>query len=191
MAWAALCRTIAWHAKNEKVFFADRNDAFDTISHYEEAADMIGGANKAFKGYAATKRAEDQLQGKVSYESHELAQGVQKWYNSEERERLRVMLDEFSDKVVTQSQYVQLQELVHTEMVVSSPFRSIVWRDFPYRGLAEGWQNPGWDPNFISDRPEESIETITEDGIPIKITNDVKCLKDLKYQKSLFVPLTQ
>ena len=173
MAWAALCRTIAWHAKNEKVFFADRNDAIDTISHYEEAADMIGGANKAFKGYAATKRAEDQLQGKVSYESHELAQGVQKWYNSEERERLRVMLDEFSDKVVTQSQYVQLQELVHTEMVVSSPFRSIVWRDFPYRGLAEGWQNPGWDPNFISDRPKETIETITEDGIPIKITNDI------------------
>ena len=173
MSWAALCRAMAWHAKNDKVFFADRNDAIDTISHYEEAADMIGGANKAFKGYAATKRAEDQLQGKVSYESHELAQGVQKWFKSEERERLRVMLDECSDKVVTPSQYVQLQELVHTEMVVSSPFRSIVWRDFPYRGLAEGWQNPGWDPNFISDRPEESIETITEDGISIKITNDI------------------
>ena len=176
MAWQALCRTIAWHAKHSKVFFADRNDAIDTISHYEEAANMIAGSIKTFKGFASSKRAEDQLQGKVGYESHEIAQGVQKWYKSDERERLRVMLDELSqqsDKVVTQSQYVQLQELLHTEMIVSSPFRNIVWRDFPYRGLAEGWQNPGWDPNFISGRPEESIETITEDGIPVKITTDI------------------
>ena len=175
MAWQALARTIAWHAKNNKVVFADRNDAIDTISHYEEAADFLKGAIKTFKDYSSSKRAEDHLHGKSRYESSELAQGVQAWYNSDERKRLINMLDKMSEAgaVVTQTQYIQLEELVHTEMIVSSPFRNIVWRDFPYRGLAEGWQNPGWDPNFISDRPEESIETINEDGIPIKITSDI------------------
>ena len=136
---------------------------------------MLKGAIKICKEQKGNKRAEDQMQGKVHYESSELAQGVQAWYNSDERQRLLAMLDELSQlgKVVTQSQYVQLEELVHTEMIVSSPFRNIVWREFPYRGLAEAWQNPGWDPNFVSDRPEESVETITEDGITIKITNDI------------------
>ena len=175
MAWQALARAIAWHAKHNKVVFLDRNDAIDTISHYQDAADMLKGAIKICKEQKGNKRAEDQMQGKVQYESSELAQGVQAWYNSDERQRLLEMLDELSQlgKVVTQNQYVQLEELVHTEMIVSSPFRNIVWREFPYRGLAEAWQNPGWDPNFISDRPEESVETITEDGILIKITNDI------------------
>ena len=175
MAWQALARAIAWNAKHNKVVFLDRNDAIDTISHYQDAADMLKGAIKICKEQKGNKRAEDQMQGKVQYESSELAQGVQAWYNSDERQRLLEMLDELSQlgKVVAQNQYVQLEESVHTEMIVSSPFRNIVWREFPYRGLAEAWQNPGWDPNFISDRPEESVETITEDGIPVKITTDI------------------
>ena len=175
MAWIALFRAIAKHAKSNRNWFSDRGDAQYTISNYDDAADAMAPAIKRFKGQAAEKRAEDELKGKTQPESVQLTKGVHNWYNSEQREKYRQTLAELADAkaVPTKSQYIQCLEFVHTEMIVSSPFRNAVWKGFPYRALAEASIHPGWDPSDVSGRDEETIETVIEDGYTFKLTADI------------------
>ena len=175
MAWQALFRAIAKHAKSNKNLFSERMDAQFTISNYEDAAEMAAGAIKLFKGQAAEKKAEDELKGKSQPQVAQLTKGVHNWYNSEQRELYRRTLAELAEAkaVPSQSQYIQCEEFVHTEMIVSSPFRNAVWKNFPYRALAEAFLNPGWDPSDVSGRDEETIETVTEDGFTFKQTADI------------------
>ena len=56
---------------------------------------------------------------------------------------------------------------------MSTPFRNIVWAQFPYRALAECYQNPGWDPADIAGRDPGDIVTIEEDGIELTYCTDV------------------
>lgn len=175
MAWQAFCRAIALHAKSNKNLFSDRMDAQYTISNYMDAAEMAAGAMKLFKGQAAEKKAEDELKGKSQPQVAQLTKGVHNWYNSEQRESYRKKLAKLAEAkaVPSQSQYIQCEEFVHTEMIVSSPFRNAVWKNFPYRALAEAHLNPGWDPSDVSGRDEETIETVTEDGFTFRLTADI------------------
>ena len=175
MAWQALFRAIAKHAKSNKNLFNDWMDAQYTISNYEDAADVAAGAIKLFKAQAAEKKADDELKGKSHPQNAELTRGVHKWYNSEQRELYRKTLAELADAkaVPSQSQYIQCEEYLHTEMIVSSPFRNAVWKNFPYRALAEAYRNPGWDPSDVSDRDEGTVETVTEDGFTFRQTADI------------------
>ena len=175
MAWGALCNAIVWYARENRFMFSDRNVAADTIEHYEDASRKVAGGIKVFKNMSASKRADDELKGKSSPELAALASAVKTWYQSEERRNLIQTLKEVSDsgKIPTKSQYIMCEELVHTDMVLSGPHRNIVWQNFPYLGLAEAINSPGWDPNYVDGRDELSVENIVEDGFTFKVTNDV------------------
>ena len=175
MAWQNFCRAIALYAKQNKGWFLNRQDAQETISNYEDAANMVAGGITYFKGLAAHKKANDELKGKTQPELTDLARGVQLWYNSKEREHYKKTLVELDKKKTapSHSQYVQCEEFVHTEMILSSPFRNVVWKDFQYRTLAEASTNPGWDPSDVSGRADETIETVTQDGFTFQLTSDI------------------
>ena len=175
MAWGALCQAIIWYAKENRCKFSDRNEAADTIDHYEDATRKVATGIKACKSMSASKRAEDELKGKSRPEGTTLAAAVKTWFESEERKCTLSMLREVSEsgKVPTKSQYVRFEELLHTDMIVSGPHRGTVWKNFPYCALAEGINSPGWDPKNVAGRSEQNLETVVEEGCAFQITDDV------------------
>ena len=145
------------------------------MTHYKDIADMIGKGMKYFKTLSAAKQSEEQLRGSNFVESADLAKGIQKWFTSEQRQNMKTNLAQMAkDKVILcSSQYVQFEEFMHTEMVVSSPFRNIVWKGFPYKALVEASQHPGWDPTNVNGRDDDNLETIVEDGLTFRVTADI------------------
>ena len=175
MAWMALCRAIAWHARNQKTVFADRSDAQYVMNHYTEIADSMADGIKYYKGLAAGKKAEDHMVGKTRPQGAALSKAVSDWFRSREREDLQRKLEHYSEseEPVSPHLFSKLLEMVHTDLVMSTPFRNAVWRNLPFRALAEAFANPGFDPADISGRQPEDIVTVTEDGLEVTYTTDV------------------
>ena len=175
-AWSALARALAWKAKKNRCKFSRTEEANTTITHYTEIAEFCKPGLKVFQTNSATRRAEEEITGeRERYTLQEMADIVRVYLNSEQRRDLLKTLDELSksEKVVTQTQYVKMMELIQTEMVVSGPFRNAVWKKFPYCALSAAWKNPGWDPSNITDRADEVVETWVEEGITLRQTTDI------------------
>ena len=175
LAWQTLSRAIAWLAKEKKNHFSDRGLATDTISHYQEAAESLAPGIKYYKSLQANKKAEDQMHGKSNPELAAISKAVTRWYQSEERKAAMALLDDLvtTGGIATANQYNQLEEALHNDLVMSTPFRNIVWSQFPYRALVECFKNPGWDPADIAGRDSGDIVTIEEDGLELTLCTDI------------------
>ena len=49
LAWTNLCGAIAWHAKQNRCKFVHRDEAANTVNHYEDIKDMIQGGLRHVK----------------------------------------------------------------------------------------------------------------------------------------------